>query len=190
MALRLSWYMTASLNFNPWTLIKYLYHRNEGSFSPEPISSTSVEILEFIFCLLYMLATDTHPRDIVDPAWLRQSWCIAHDASTHHFTMFSLPNLNINGAKMVDMVYYGTYRSLHQSYLSEILTLVVRNATYVWIYLLIRRVANKSCATEWWNSVSWSSSNSLLSASSLTVNMCSDAGVSASVVYTSHTCQR
>ena len=144
MALRLSWYMTASSNSNPCPWIRDLNHRNTGRTSSAPISSAYVEIIEFRFCLLDILATDTHHRDIVDPAWLWKYGCIAYDVSTHHFTMFRLYTLNINDMWMVDMMYYSTHCSFCQSSLSKILTLVMRNVTAIYKFLLTKVVENNS----------------------------------------------
>ena len=154
MELNLSCYMAATSTSNPCDSIKYLGHRNAGSTLSAHISSASAEILDFSFFLLDMISTDPHPRVIVATVWIQQYGCISYDESIHHFTIFSLSTLNINGMWMVDMMYCSTHHSLLQSSSSGILTLVVRNATAVWIYFLMWVVANKSCATEWWNSVS------------------------------------
>ena len=44
-----------------------------------------------------MIATDTHPKDIVAPVWIKKSLCIAYISSTHQWTMFSLYTISING---------------------------------------------------------------------------------------------
>ena len=175
--LRLSWYMTTSSTWNPCASTKYLYHRNKGITLSAQISSTSVEILEFIFYLFEILATDPHPRDIFSPLRLLQYGCIAYYASTNQFIMFSLYTLSINGMWMVDLMYFITRLNFRQSSSSGLLTLLLRNATFVWIYFLTWIVVNKSCTTEWWNEVDWCSSNSFISESYLTVNMFSTAGV-------------
>ena len=97
MIAKLSCYTTTSLTSNPFTSTKYLDHRNSVSPLSDLISSTSVEIIEFRFFLLDMLANNNHNRDTVAPMWLRQPGCIAYDAPTHHFTLFSLSTINING---------------------------------------------------------------------------------------------
>ena len=56
-----------------------------------------------------MLETNTHRKDIVAPVKHQKYIWISHDASTHHFMMFSLSTLNINGMLMVDTVYCSTH---------------------------------------------------------------------------------
>ena len=177
-ALKLPRYITASSTSNSCASINYLDHKNKGSMLSSLISSASVELLEFSFCLFDMLVTDPHTRDIVALVWLRQSGYIAYEASTHHFTMFSLSTLSINGMWMVIIMYCSSnYRNFRQSSSLGVLTLVVRNSTVAYISLLLRVVANKSWATVWWDAVAHSFSSSFLSVSSLAVNKCSDAGV-------------
>ena len=58
--------------------------------------------------------------------------------------MFRLYTLNINGTWMVDMMYYITHCSFCHSSLSEILTLVMRNSTAVYKFLLTKGTENNS----------------------------------------------
>ena len=54
---------------------------------------------------------------------------------------------------MVDLIYCSTRHNFRQSSSSGCLTLLVMNATAVWISFLTRGVTNGSFATEWWNAV-------------------------------------
>ena len=150
---------------------------NTGITFYAPISSASVELLESKFCLLEMLETNTHNRDIVAPVQLQKYGCIAYDAPTHHFMMFILSTLNIYGMWMVDLMYCSNHYSSRQSSLSGLPTHVGRNTTAVWISLLMRGVANKSCVNEWWNAVAQYFPKIFLLAHSLTFNRCSADGV-------------
>ena len=118
-ALRLSWYMTKSSTLSPWASIKYFDHGNAEIILSSPICSNSVEILEFIFCLFYMLVTYIFPRNIVAPLWIQKYGCIAYDVSTHHFTMFILSNLIINGMWIIYQMYCSTCHNFCQSSMSK-----------------------------------------------------------------------
>ena len=114
MSLKLYWYMTTSSTSNPCDSIKYLGYSNSGRTLSAPIIFAFVEILGFIICLLYMLATNIRPRDIASLVWIQQSGCITYDASTHHLTMLIVSTININGMWMVDLIYCSTHYSFRQ----------------------------------------------------------------------------
>ena len=147
MALLLSWYMMLSVMSYPYAYMKCLVYCTCGIASCVPISSASVELFTFILCFQENLVTAPPPMLIIYPVLPLQSSCISEDASTYHLIMNNSSAVKVSFRLIVSLRYLRTRLSLNQSSSSSFLTLVVRNATAVWIYLRARADSNNSCAT-------------------------------------------
>ena len=75
-ALLLSWYNMLDVITYPWYSKKYLVHNIWCSASSTLMSSVSVELFAFNFCLHEKLITDPLPKVIIVPVWPWQS-CMA-----------------------------------------------------------------------------------------------------------------
>ena len=100
----------------------------------------------FSFCFIDVEMKDTFPSEAVTPVWLLVLGWTTKEPSTHHLTIFVESALKIRGRVSVARKYLIKRTSLVQSSSSGKITLVVRNATVVWISGRARLVANKARA--------------------------------------------
>ena len=119
-----------------------------------------------------MLISDPQPRDIVAPLWPLMSPCTAYKASTHHLIKLRLSALKIRGMYIVLGRYWSNYLNLRQSSSSGSIILTARKAMDIWMYFINLIFVNRSCATLWCNYVACYLSNTFLSSSGYTYNIC------------------
>ena len=95
---------------------------------------------------------DPFPSEAVPPVWLLESGCTPKEPSTHHLTMLVELALKIRGRVGAARKYIikRTSTSLVQSSSLGQSTLVVKNATAVWILGRARLVANRARSVKVW----------------------------------------
>ena len=98
------------------------------------------------FCFIDVEMKDPFPSEAVPPVWLLVSGWTPKEPSTHNLTMLVESALNIRGRVGVARKYMIKRTRLFQSSSSGKGTLVVRNATAVWISGQARLVANRARA--------------------------------------------
>ena len=109
-------------------------------------SSVSVELLVFSFFFIDVEMKDTFPSEAVPPVYIMVLGWTPKEPSTHHLTILVESALKIRGRVGVARKYLIKRTSLVQSSSSVKSTLVVRNATAVWMLGRARLVANRVCA--------------------------------------------
>ena len=124
-----------------------------------------------------MLITNPQPRGMVSPVFPFMSPCNLYKPSTYHLITLSLSPLNIIGMYIVPCMYCSTCCILRQSSSSGSHILIFRKETDVWLSFMALSVANRSCATLWWEVVACSSSKIFLSLLGNTSNRWSPSGV-------------
>ena len=87
----------------------------------------------FSLCFIDVEMKDPFPSEVVPPVWLLVLGWTPKEPSTHHLTIFVESALKIRGGVSVARKYLIKCASLVQSSSSGKITLVVRNATVVWI---------------------------------------------------------
>ena len=100
----------------------------------------------FSFCFIDVETKYPFPSEVVPPVCLLVSGWTPKEPSTHYLTIFVELALKIRGRVSVSRKYLIKRTSLVQSSSSGKITLVVRNATAVWMSGRARLVANKACA--------------------------------------------
>ena len=124
--LLLSWCNTLLLTLWPYASIKYWVQHVASMKSSMPITSVSVELWLFSFCLVESMMGNPHPKDrplLECPLIFR--WTVK-DASTHHFKMLLASVLKKSGDLCVSQMHFIRWVSLAQSSLSGSCTLTVR----------------------------------------------------------------
>ena len=99
-----------------------------------------------VFCFIDVEMKDPFPSEAVPPVWILVSGWTPKEPSTHHLTIFVESALKIRGRFSVARKYLIKRTSLIQSSSSGKITLVVRNATAVWMSVQACLVANKARA--------------------------------------------
>ena len=98
----------------------------------------------FGFCFIDVEMKDHFPSEAVPPVWILVLGRTPKEPSTHHLTIFVESALKIRGRVSVARKYLIKRNSLVQSSSLGQSTLVVRNATAVWISGRAHLVANKA----------------------------------------------
>ena len=106
------------------------------------------------FCFIDAEMKDPFPSEAVPPVWLLVSGWTPKEPSTHHLTMLVESALKIRARVGVARNYLIKRTSLVQSSSSGQSTLIVKNATAVWMSGQARLVANRSRAVNVWKTCS------------------------------------
>ena len=172
----LSWYIIFLSILYPWASIKYRVCKICGNLSCVATSYSSVELFTFIFCLFELLMIAPFPSVVMAPLCPLLSQLSLYEASTHHLIRDIITTISFNFIFIVPFGYLSTLFNFPQSSSLGCLTLIIINATDVWISLRAQLHINISCAVVWWKLWACSSSRYLVYFSSITLNKCSTAG--------------
>ena len=131
----------------------------EVYLSSTHISLSFAELSPWIFCVHEELVTAPFPIVIIEPVWPSQPSYVAHDVSTHHLMIDISSTESVNSKPLVPFRYlsmrFGLPTHPHQAR-----TLVMRNATAVWMSLRAYELINSSILTKWRNETACSSGSS------------------------------
>ena len=167
----------------PW--IKYSVHNTGRIIYLYPMILLYVELRTFIFCFREPLVMAPAPRDIMPPVFPRKSLCVENYAFIHHFITERLSAFRVILTHNVPFIYFITFFSFPQSFSYVAFTLVVIKSTANCKSWRTRPLANKICATTWWNCEAFFSFGGILSFSYRTLNKLSVSGVESVVVISS-----
>ena len=112
----------------PLRFQEYRAHNIDGIMSLTPMSSLSVDLLVFSFCLVELTIGKPLPMVRPPPVCPLMFMWTANDASTYHFNALLVSAPSINGRLTVARRYSIKCPSFLQSSMSGDQTLVVRNA--------------------------------------------------------------
>ena len=133
------------------TWIKYSVHKTGTIIFLTPMSLLSVELHPLILYFYETLVMAPASWGIMPTVCPRRSLYMAYDAYTHHFIIESMSALRFILTPNNPLMYFITHFRYPQSSLSGAFIIVVRKSNTFWKFRRNRPIANKSCATTWWN---------------------------------------